>query len=260
MKTSPIPTFLAFAILLTWFVFNTSAYCQNDTTQTKSSNEDLSNNNFRKGYMRLGFIAIPKSEMDYTLSPFDNLQAGRTGAGLGYTLEFGRNYYFNHSGHSLIKYGLDWTVISINYSELDWRDYSEARLNSETDQAKFHYLSLASKLGPVLSINPIEKLVLDFRVQVGISFHSMLVDYYEDNNGDSFSLTGGEGSPLESISELSIFPNLGITIRRKWIGFAMDYFKQTPRLNYSSELEGEGTVDVPISTKQIKMIFSFNSK
>ncbi|GAB3659296.1 hypothetical protein GCM10028791_32690 [Echinicola sediminis] len=256
MKTSPILTLSAISIILALFVLIVPGYSQDDNVQSQVTTAQIKPDNFRKGYMRLGFSSFPKSEMDYSLSPYDNMQTGRTGAGVGYTLEFGRNYYFNHSANSLIKYGLDWTVISANYSQLDWSTYSEARQNFDTD-AKFHYINLASKLGPVISINPVEKLIVDLRIQAGVSFHSMLVDYYDDQNADHFSLTDDE-SPLKSISEMSIYPSFGITLRRRWIGFAMDYFKQTPKLNYSSELEGEGTVDVPVTTKQVKLIFSFN--
>lgn len=82
---------------------------------------------FRSGYMRLGINKLG-DELDNGLSPKENIFDNRYGAGIGYVFEFGRIYYFkNRQNKSLVNFGLDWTVLSLNYNKMDkWKDYAIA--------------------------------------------------------------------------------------------------------------------------------------
>ena len=134
-----------------------------------------------RGYLRLGFSNFGQ-ELNDDLSNFSvddggmandatmlgNLMDGRYGAKRGYVLEFGRNYYFNQN--SLLplfdtKIGLDWTQLSLTYNELDWSPLIERdrAAGYEVDDMSFFAVSASSKIGPVISINFINKLVLDVR-------------------------------------------------------------------------------------------------
>lgn len=219
------------------------------------ANAPKKENVFRKGYIRVGISQFPENEMNFSQSPIQNLENGQFGASTGYVFELGRNYYFNKKGSGIIKYGLDWTIISANYAELDWTAYAADRQQIPISKEAFHYFSISSKLGPVISIKAVEALVIDLRAQVGIGMHAMLVDYYEGDT-DYITMVGGD-NPLDSASEPSIYPSFGVTLRRKAIGLAVDYFKQTVSMKYETESIEYGNVDIPIATTQVKLVFSF---
>src|SRR5690554_1299294 len=135
-----------------------------------------------RGYLRLGFSSFGEdlksdlsnfsvnnaSGMHGDASMLDNMLEGRYGAQRGYVLEFGRQYYFTK--RSLLpavdlRVGLDWTQLSLTYNEVHFapiveRDVADGYLPSE-DQSMT--ASISSMLGPVVSIRPIGKLVVDAR-------------------------------------------------------------------------------------------------
>lgn len=211
---------------------------------------------FRGSYIRLGFNQITNSDLSPSASPYENVSNGKIGASKGYTFEWGRNFYFNKRSYSSIKYGLDWTIINLSYAQFDWTTYAESNTGQTDDSNIFHGASVTSKIGPVLSYNPVEELIVDFRAQLGLSYHIMLIDYYDESTDDYFTLFSGDDFD-GAMSDMSLYPSFGITVRRKAFGLALDYFKQKVNMPYDSENNGTGMIKVPFSTLQYKLMFSF---
>ena len=251
IKTSLFFGSLFIAMVL---VYNPAA-AQRNIRDIQSSVSGTHPTDFRKGYLRLGISSQLNSELNNSSSPDLNVSEGQLGSTLGYSFELGRKFYFNNSSAMPLRYGLDWTIISLTYNELNWNEYSEAQGNMEAQL--FPALSLASKLGPVVSFNPIEELILDARVQFAVSMSAIGLDYYDDNTDDYYTfLTSGSESFIESISELGFHPSFGFTVRRKGIGLSVDYFTQKVVYDYSS-YNTDGTVEFPINTIQLKLNFSY---
>ncbi|WP_186755894.1 hypothetical protein [Echinicola salinicaeni] len=252
MKNRKINLFyLAFLLLL-----STAYSYGQDTTQVQIEYKQDFPTDFRGSYIRIGLNNITDSELIPSMTPYDNVRDGKIGASKGYTFEWGRNYYFNNRSSSSIKFGLDWTIINLSYTELDWADYAKSNTGQTEDTNIFHGASLSSKLGPVISYNPVEEFIVDLRAQVGISYHAMLIDYYDESTEDYFTSFSGDG--LSGVmSDMCLYPSFGLSIRRKAIGLAVDYFNQKVNMPYESENDGEGMVETPLSTLQFKLMFSF---
>lgn len=215
-----------------------------------------------RGYFRLGINQFGK-DLNEQLSAYGsgsilaNMREGAYGSEAGYVLEFGRNYYFYSPGILPFdaRVGLDWTQLSATYNELDWSEAAaiDAADGYTVDASDALAISLASKLGPVISINPISQLVVDLRVQLSVTYFVNTTDYYayqEDDWGDEryFSFltddeeSEDEASVLSQLGELGKFgfkPNYGVTVRYGGIGLALDYSPGSFKTSYSSS-EGNG--------------------
>ncbi|WP_114790659.1 hypothetical protein U0035_19770 [Niabella yanshanensis] len=200
---------------------------------------------FRRGYLRLGINSLP-GKINTAMSPKENILASQYGAGTGLAFEMGKVYYFNkpESG-DLIGYGLDWTVISLTYNPLSkWKEY-ERQAGEPGATSKPLAASLSTKLGPAISFNPIEKLVIDARLQLMAYAHGYNYSYETGNN--SFQLENGiEEDSEEKILDNVLFgfkPNMGITARRGIIGLSLDYAPGNTNMNYSeyTEVDQEST-------------------
>ncbi len=219
-----------------------------------------------RGYFRLGINQFGK-DLKEQLSAFGsgtilaNMRDGAYGSETGYALEFGRNYYF-YSPNFLpfdTNVGLDWTQLSVTYNALDWSEAAaiDAAEGYTVDASNALAISLASKAGPVISINPISKLVVDVRVQLSATYFVNTTDYYaykeddwEDERYFSFFTEEeaygeeyeAEGSLLSDLSELGKFgfkPNYGVTVRYGGLGLSLDYSPGSFKTYYSSS-EGNG--------------------
>jgi hypothetical protein len=153
---------------------------------------------FRSGYVRLGINKLG-DDLSNSLSPKENVFDGRYGATSGYIFEFGHAYYFRNKEKAKgINFGLDWTILSLTYNKIDkWEDYATASriAGAYVDGTKIA-ASISSKLGPVISINPVEKLVLDFRFQVAPTVRFFDLEYGEDSPTDQgryFSFVNNAG-------------------------------------------------------------------
>lgn len=225
-----------------------------------------------RGYLRVGLSNFGQ-ELKNDLSNFsvndggafnseasmlDNLLDGRYGAKRGYVVEFGRNYYFNKT--SLLplfptKIGLDWTQLSLTYNDLDWSGFIERDRNAgyEVDEMGYFAFSASSKIGPVISINLISKLVVDVRAQLAATYFVNGLDYYayNDNNDDERYFTfmpeeedDDEVDGLAAFTKLGKFgikQNYGATVRYGVIGLSLDYFPGSFRYEYETS-EGNGEV------------------
>jgi len=227
---------------------------------------------FRKGYLRLGISSLGNS-LDNSLSPKDNVFNGNYGASSGFVFETGHVYYFKPKSYrGLVNFGLDWTVLSATYNKLDqWETYDNKGNEVYIDGASFS-ASLASKLGPVISFNPVEKLVIDLRAQVAAVGRITPFEYYEDEGGEnarsfSFYNYGEEdvdesydASSIKNVIATGFGSNFGVTIRRKAIGLSVDYSSVNLKTSYDA-WDGEnhtyGKEKIPTHSVQFKLSFTF---
>ncbi len=225
---------------------------------------------FRKGYLRFGFSTLG-GNVDNNLSPAENVLKGNYGASTGIAFESGHIFYFK-SSHSKTKfnYGLDWTILSATYNKLnEWNSYA-GNNNVSIDGTKIS-ASLSSKLGPDISFNPVEKLIIDIRFQVMpvIRFSDLEYDENEgETNEKSFSFRnyGQEnidaGFNAESVKNMLAFgigTNCGISVRRKAIGLALDYSSVQSNTEYDA-YDGTnhtfGKIKIPTHSFQVKLSIS----
>jgi hypothetical protein len=221
---------------------------------------------FRNGYMRIGLNYLG-NELVNSLSPKSNVFNGNFGATTGYCFEFGRNFYFNKKTTSRLKYGLDWTYLSLTYNKPNWNSYAKSSGAGDTYiDGKAIAASVSGRLGPVVSFNPVEKLVIDARFQVAPSAYFFDHSYYKNQglpNEQYFEFVDYEredtedGYDAESIKNRLSFgvkTAFGVTIRRKAIGLSLDYIPGKVKVNYGSN-EGNGQEKIKANNLQLKLSF-----
>ena len=228
---------------------------------------------FRKGYLRLGINNLGNN-LDQSLTPKENVFKGNYGAGTGYIFEAGHVFYFKPKSYKgKINFGLDWTILSATYNKLDkWQNYSGNAPDAYIDGASFS-VSAASKLGPVISFNLVEKLVLDARFQVVAEGRATPFEYYENESSPNVKSFAFYNYGQEEIDEsydaasvknaiaFGIGTNFGITIRRKAIGLSVDYNSVKANTSFDA-YEGEdhhtyGKQKIPTNSFQVKLSFTF---
>jgi len=228
---------------------------------------------FRSGYTRIGINTLGKS-LDNRISPKQNISNGNYGASTGFVFEQGKVFYFRQKDiKKLLNFGLDWTYGSMNYNKMDkWEAYGKASGSKEyaVDGSKIA-VSISSKLGPVLSFNPIEKLVIDIRAQLAPTFRIFDLTYNEGNGNTTpryFSFINSEAENQNESSESESIKNriafgfqksFGITVRRKAIGLSLEYVTGNVRSNYEAEDNtgiSNGKMDIPVSNVQLKLSFT----
>jgi hypothetical protein len=203
---------------------------------------------FRSGYFRFGINTLG-SDLDPAQTPKQNIFDGRYGAGAGFALELGRIFYFNKKVEkTLVNYGLDWTYFSLSFNTLDkWEAYGDAAApqNYDVDGEKIA-AAVSTKIGPVVSINLVERVVLDARFQLAPTFRLFDLSYYENENTEnerSFSFTNyrsgenDESYDAESTKNRIAYglqTNFGLTLRRKAIGISLDYLSGKVKSNYEA--------------------------
>ncbi len=218
---------------------------------------------FRKGYQRIGITSLGNS-IDNNLSAKENLLRGNYGAKRGFVFEFGHNYYFKKNENAkMINYGLDWTILSASYHNLTgWNSYP-----STADMQTPVSLAVSSRLGPVVSINPVEKLVIDLRVQFSPVMRFTNFSYSEDGGGEYqyYALFDEDADDINTIAKNSVAvgfgTNLGISVRRKAIGLALDFVNVKSKTNLFSE-SGSGDltkekVSIKSNNLQLKLSLTF---
>lgn len=227
---------------------------------------------FRSGYFRLGINRLG-SELNQSLSPKENIFKGNYGAGSGFVFESGRVFYFmKKDTKKLVNFGLDWTYISLTYNKMDkWTTYGKNATGSpefSIDGTKIA-AAISGKLGPVLSVNPIEKLVIDLRAQIAPTARYFDFSYAENtNNGTSrsFSFTnetsGDDSFDAESVKNRIAFgfqKSFGLTVRRKAIGLSIDHISGNVKSNYEAQDNtgmSFGKEKIPVNNVQVKVSFT----
>ena len=114
---------------------------------------------FGKFYVRVG-LSFPSNDLITQLNDgdFDGTYSSKTGI----NAEIGR-YFFFHSEPiaDLLKVGLDASFFSFGYNPMSWTDAGDPDFADDTDLT-----SMAVKLGPVISFNPLEDFYADAFVKM----------------------------------------------------------------------------------------------
>lgn len=228
---------------------------------------------FRKSYIRMGFSFLGK-DLEQSLSPKENVFDGRHGADRGLAFNIGRVFYIGNIGNRF-KYGLDWTIASFSYNKLNgWIRYGQRSGADDfyTEGLKeknkgIATVSASSKLGPVFSFNPVEKLVIDARIQAAPVARAFVMLYTENegkNNERSFFYYNGQIDSITSYSDflaLGVNADAGITVRRGPIGISLDYLFGKMKTSYqaSDGLDNVsfGKAKVPVQDLQVKLSLHF---
>jgi hypothetical protein len=230
---------------------------------------------FRAGYLRLGINQLGEP-LDQSMSPIRNIFDSRYGASEGFAFEFGRIFYVGGKDHQgFLNLGLDWTMLSLNYNKMDkWEEYGE-NSGAETVSigGKKIALSASTKLGPVLSINLLEKIVIDARFQLAPTLRFFDFSYRENEGMTSeryFNFTNysreieENGFDAESVKNRLAFglaKSFGVTLRRKAIGVSADYITGDVKSYYeainSNFGEANGKDKIPFQSVQITLNLTF---
>jgi len=222
-------------------------------------NQEIKKTVFRKSYIKLGFDKLGV-DLDNNLSPIENVKAGSYGASTGYVLDFGHIFYFrNRDKNYKINFGLDWTILSLGYAKLDkWEAYAASQSPDASIDEPAMSAALATKLGPVIAYNPVDKLVIEGRFQVAYMVRRNELSYYDYNEDE-------DKSSYFSINNETIKPGIatsvGITLRYGFIGFAVDYISAKHNTAYEAKepFEPSYTAEEKIHSHdlQVKVSFTF---
>jgi hypothetical protein len=234
-----------------------TANAQSDAAKTETRSV------FRNGYSRIGLNTLG-NKLDPTLSPKANVFNGNLGANAGYCVESGRIFYFNKKSPSNIKFGIDWTYTSITYNKMNWSNYdSKSASNAQIDGSSTAF-SMSSRLGPAVSFNPVEKLVIDARFQVAPTVYIFDQNYYQDPSQPDqqfFEFGSSQQDEVANTSNAEMAKKrfsygmktaFGISVRRKAIGLAFDYILGKVKINYNSN-EGAGQDKIKANNLQVKL-------
>lgn len=230
---------------------------------------------FRAGYLRLGINELG-DPLDQTMSPIRNVFDSRFGAAQGLALEFGRIYYFGGKDYrGFLNLGLDWTMLSLNYSKLNqWQEYGD-QSGAETIAIGGKKIALAAstKLGPVLSLNLIENIVIDARFQLAPTLRFFDFNYSENQGMPSeryFSFTNYSREAMENDFNAESIKNrvsfglarsFGLTLRRQSLGVSADYISGDVKNFYDAINPNFGSANgkdkMPFHTMQFTLNLTF---
>lgn len=223
--------------------------------------QDAEANAFRKGgYARIGISAIG-NKVNNSQSIRSNMEAGNFGTNIGFALEAGRIYYFApRKVRTLVNYGLDWTIFSASYdpSGKQWKDYKKANNLEDLEFAVPAVISLKTKLGPAVSFNPAELLVIDLRAQLSAGLYLLGPEFSSDNYVlDPYNESNKGLGKIAS----AIKPNFGITVRRGVIGLAFDYSPGKIKGRFTESIgETMNYYNPEISANNFQATLSFTKK
>lgn len=231
---------------------------------------------FRKGYTRLG-LQLPGNAVDNTLSLKANMLKGNFGSDPGFVLEKGHIFYFiSASKAKLINAGLDWTVFSASLTPTgkSWKNYTVKNTSYDIDDFSTKLVvSVATKLGPVISINPVQDLVIDVRAQASLGVYGAGPVY------ESYDLTGNsddvitdnpynafytypndeEAAGIKQVTQAfytMLKPNIGVSVKWRGIGLAADYSPGNINMKYKAidnGVESTGQQKISYNTFQVKL-------
>jgi hypothetical protein len=240
-------------MLICPFIFSLSSYAQTDSSVAKPWKTP-----FKRGYIRLGLNMLG-SDLNPSLSPLENIKKGNLGADNGYTLEFGHIFYFlSRKKQRIFNAGLDWTIISLAYNPLDrWKGYASQR-NENVDLGTPLHASATSKLGPVIAVNPVSKLVIEARFQLTYALHYSAFDYYvEKDNDQSYEFWLDDENYFNT---RGMGTNIGATVRYGFIGLAVDLsnakIPTTFYLSQNGQQETSNTEKIAYKHIQLKLSFT----
>ncbi len=159
---------------------------------------------------------------------------GNMNKGLG--INIGKLYYINSIDLiEELRFGIDWTIIS-------W-DFVYAHNNDDIDMFSTATNFFASKIGPTISYNPIDKLIIDGKLTIQPTLILMNQSFDNDSylHGSAFKFRTG----------------LSVNTRYKsfMLGFEMSFGKTNMELNNYDDLNGDTNVKTEIPTTRFDLVF-----
>lgn len=236
---------------LTLFMFS---YSQSDSAVAKPWKTP-----FKRGYIRLGINKLG-GNLNTATSPYENAKGGNLGTGNGYTLDFGHIFYFlSRKKHRMFNAGLDWTILNLNYTPLNkWQDYAGKRSENADPDGTNLAAAVTSKLGPVVVINPADKLVIEARFQVSYGLYVPILDYSIDGDNNTYYSFGFDNENF--FDSKGIGTGFGATVRYGFFGFSVDWLNAkiptTYYLQQKNSPETDGVEKVPYKYMQVKLSFT----
>lgn len=242
--------FLLIAFLISFLVSS----AQTDSTVAKPWKTP-----FKRGYIRLG-LNMPGNDLNPSVAPLENAKKGNLGAGNGYTLEFGHIFYFlSRKERRVFNAGLDWTILNLNYTPLNkWQDYGEKRHENPDPEGTNLAAAVTSRLGPVIAINPADKLVIEARFQLSYGLYVPVLDYSMDSDNGIYYSFGFDNENVFDSKGLGT--SFGATVRYGFFGFSADMLNAKIPVSYYIDEPGKpevtGSENIPFKSFQVKVSFT----
>ena len=148
----------------------------------------------RTKYRNIAFVKQSLQEQDETGEKWHSDYA--------FALTMGRTYYLHRKPIlNMIKFGIDWTYLDINYAnygkiknyDFDNNDYPlESYPDEQEDDINIgrHQFEYAMQVGPSVTVNPIDHLKINAYFRYAPSFSGILIDDEFSCNYASFFVTG----------------------------------------------------------------------
>lgn len=148
----------------------------------------------RTKYRNIAFVKQSLQEQDGTGEKWHSDYA--------FALTMGRTYYLHRKPIlNMIKFGIDWTYLDINYAnygkiknyDFDNNDYPlESYPDEQEDDINIgrHQFEYAMQVGPSVTVNPINHLKVNAYFRYAPSFSGILIDDEFSCNYASFFVTG----------------------------------------------------------------------
>lgn len=148
----------------------------------------------RTKYRNIAFVKQSLQEQDGTGEKWHSDYA--------FALTMGRTYYLHRKPIlNIIKFGIDWTYLDINYAnygkiknyDFDNNDYPlESYPDEQEDDINIgrHQFEYAMQVGPSVTVNPIDHLKVNAYFRYAPSFSGILIDDEFSCNYASFFVTG----------------------------------------------------------------------
>lgn len=123
----------------------------------------------RAKYFNLGYV-------NQTLT--DKTQGFDVKSDFGVSLSNGKTYYLHKKPIAgMIKFGLDWTWLDINYAKSTWEDKTDIdEQTGEPYSTAIHQAEIGMQFGPSLTINPVHHLKVSGYFRVTPSYSLLYMD------------------------------------------------------------------------------------
>ena len=179
----------------------------------------------RTKYRNIAFVKQSLQEQDETGEKWHSDYA--------FALTMGRTYYLHRKPIlNMIKFGIDWTYLDINYAnygkiknyDFDNNDYPlESYPDEQEDDINIgrHQFEYAMQVGPSVTVNPIDHLKINAYFRYAPSFSGILIDDEFSCNYASFFVTGAAIS--YKVISVGIESRWG---KAKYKNFSIDYFNE----------------------------------
>ena len=130
--------------------------------------------------------------------------------------------------------------------------------NENVDMGIPLHVSATSKLGPVIAVNPADKLVIEARFQLTYALHYNSFEYYVEEGNNKDYIFGLDSESY--FDNKGMGTNIGATLRYGFFGFAVDWSNAKIPTAYYLEQNGQqevtGSEKMPYKHMQVKLSFT----